>query len=176
MTPPAFTHRADARLRPGRILFGFTLVALLAAAGALFQPAGATGTQPAAPAGTALAAADSTSQAHRILAYYFHTTQRCATCRKIEAYTAEAIQTGFPEELKAGRLVFRTLNVDEPDNKHFLKDYKLFTKSVVLVDEQPGRQSAWKNLPKIWELIGDKEKFVRYIQDETRSYLAGTKP
>ncbi len=176
MTFPASTHSPGSRSLPRGVLFSFVLIAIAAVAGTLLQSARAADVQPAAPADMSQAPADTVAHSQRVLAYYFHTTQRCATCRKIEAYTAEAIQNGFPEELKTGRLVFQALNVDEPENRHFLKDYELFTKSVVLVGEESGKQVAWKNLPKVWELIGDKEKFVQYIQGETRAYLAGAKP
>jgi len=69
----------------------------------------------------------------KIVAYYFHGTTRCATCRKIETFAHEAIQAGFGEALKAGSLEWRTLNVEEPANQHFIKDYRLYTKSVVLI-------------------------------------------
>jgi hypothetical protein len=165
----------DRRVRARRLFLGFVLIGIAAGIGMLLPSARAAETQSTSRSDTSQAAADTTARSHRVLAYYFHTTQRCATCRKIEAYTAEAIQAGFPEELKTGRLVFQALNVDEPANKHFLSDYKLFTKSVVLVDEQSGKQIAWKNLPKIWELVGDKDRFTRYVQSETRVYLASTK-
>ncbi len=32
---------------------------------------------------------------HRVIAYYFHTTYRCASCRAIEAYSREAIESAF---------------------------------------------------------------------------------
>jgi hypothetical protein len=126
-------------------------------------------------AGAAETAVDTTAAApaHQVLAYYFHTTQRCASCLKIEQYAHEAFGAGFPEELKDGRLVWRVVNIDEKENEHFAKDYQLFTKSVVLVDMKDGKQVAWKNLPKIWELLGNKGKFVRHVREETRAYLSG---
>lgn len=154
------------------LLLALVLVGLAAGCGALLWSARADAPAQKAPADTTEAIADTTGP-HRVLAYYFHTTKRCATCRKIEAYTTEAIATGFPEDLREGRLVFQVVNVDEEGNQHFVKDYKLYTKSVIIVDEAPGKQTAWKNLARIWELTGDKEKFVRYVQEETRAYLTG---
>lgn len=172
---PILQNRLPAvrRERKVRGFLAIVAVAGLSAAASLLWNARAESPEKIAKPDTTAAVSDSTAP-HRVLAYYFHTTQRCATCRKIEAYTAEAISTGFPEELKDGRLVFQALNIDEEGNEHFVKDYKLFTKSVVIVDEQSGKQIAWKNLPKIWELIGgDKETYIRYIQGETRAYLSG---
>ena len=38
-----------------------------------------------------------------LIVYYFHGNKRCNTCRTIEAYTEEAIRTGFPNELRSGQ-------------------------------------------------------------------------
>ena len=108
---------------------------------------------------------------HRVIAYYFHGTRRCNTCRKIEAFTDESLQTGFPEELKAGKLEWRVVNVEEPGNEHFVREYELSTRTVILVDSLDGVQERWKNLSRVWELVGDKQAFAAYIRDETESYL-----
>lgn len=108
---------------------------------------------------------------NRVITYYFHGNQRCPTCRKIEAYTQEAVLTGFVEELKNGTVECRVVNVDEPGNEHFVSDFQLTTKSVILVSEHNGEQVEWKNLEQIWNLVGNKESFVTYIRDETRAML-----
>jgi hypothetical protein len=114
---------------------------------------------------------DTARAASEVVAYYFHTTYRCASCKKIEAYSKEAIETGFAEQLKSGKLKFLSVNIDETENKHFVKDYQLYTKSLVICDLQNGKQTQWKNLAKVWELIRNKDEFVRYVQDEINAYL-----
>ena len=108
---------------------------------------------------------------HRVIAYYFHTTYRCASCRAIEAYSREAIETAFADQIKDGRLVWKVVNVEVKGNEHFVKDYSLYTKSLVLVNETRGKPAQWKNLEKVWQLLQDKPKFLRYVQDETQAYL-----
>jgi hypothetical protein len=109
---------------------------------------------------------------HRVIAYYFHTTYRCASCRAIEAYSREAIEGAFANEIKDGRILWKVVNVEVRGNEHFVKDYGLYTKSLVLVNEVRGKPAEWKNLEKVWQLLQDKPKFLRYVQDETRTYLA----
>ncbi|MDD5225026.1 MAG: nitrophenyl compound nitroreductase subunit ArsF family protein [bacterium] len=109
----------------------------------------------------------------RVILYYFHTTSRCPTCHKIENYTKEAVESGFSQALQDGRVEFQVLNVDEPANSHFTQDYKLFTKSVVVADIKEGKQVRWKNLAKVWELVGNQQLFIKYIQDEVTLYLQG---
>ena len=111
------------------------------------------------------------AQDHVVRVYYFHTTQRCASCKKIEALSAEAIREGFERELGDGRLEWQVVNVDDSQNRHFTGDYQLYTKSVIVVDRVNGQQVRWKNLPKVWELLHDETTFREYVQSEVRAYL-----
>jgi len=149
------------------------LATLALVAGALLLPAAATaaGPEPRAAADAPTLATPS-ALPHRVVAYYFHTTYRCATCRSIEAYSREAIEAAFAADIAAGRLVLKTVNIEVKGNEHFVKDYALYTKSLVLVNEVRGTKPRWKNLEKVWQLVQDKPKFLRYVQDETRAYLA----
>ena len=108
---------------------------------------------------------------HQVIAYYFHTTYRCPTCLKIEEYTRQAVTEAFPAELKNGRLLWKPVNVEGNGNEHYIKDYQLFTKSVIVVDMKDGKQVQWKNLKDIWKHVGSREAFFGYIQDEVRLYL-----
>jgi len=107
----------------------------------------------------------------KIVLYYFHGTARCPTCRKFESYSNEALQETFSDALKNGRLEWRVVNVEELSNEHFVSDYQLYSKSIVIVKIRDGKQVAWKNLNRIWELVRDKSAFVKYIQDEMSTYL-----
>ncbi len=108
---------------------------------------------------------------HNIIIAYFHTTFRCNSCQKIEALTKEAMQKGFPKELKKGKLVWKTVNIDEQGNSRFIEDYNLATKSVIVIEVKDNKQIQWKNLQKVWELLNDDKAFLKYIQDEVKSYL-----
>ncbi len=106
-----------------------------------------------------------------IVAYYFHGNFRCATCKKLEAYSDEAITKGFVDELKSGELIWRTVNTDAAEHKHFTEDFQLVTKSVVLVEYQDGKVKRFENLKRVWHLVGDEEDFIQYVRGETRSFI-----
>jgi hypothetical protein len=114
------------------------------------------------------------AQNSRVIAYYFHGTFRCSTCSNIEEYSHEAIQKYFAKELGNGRLEFRHINVEEPDNKHFIQHYQLFTRSLVLSMETDGKEVKWKNLPDVWKLVRDKARFFQYVKDEVEQFLKET--
>lgn len=102
------------------------------------------------------------------LVYYFHATSRCGACRTIEAYAHETVTTRFASELRAGRLEWRAVNVEQPANRHFIRDFRLYTRSVVVVDaKDPGR---FKVLERVWQLVGDKAGFQKYVEQEIRAF------
>ena len=103
---------------------------------------------------------------------YFHGDQRCATCLKLEAYSHEAIEQAFADSLAAGTLVWRMVNYDQDENKHYIDDYRLYTKALILSRVVDGKEVAWKNLDQIWTLVGDEAKFVDYVQKETAAFMA----
>lgn len=109
--------------------------------------------------------------AEKVIAYYFHGNARCPTCRKLEQYSREAIESNFKDELASGKLEFRAVNVDEAGNGHYVKKYDLYTKSLVLSKVDEGREVGSKNLDKIWELVRYKQKFFDYVTKEIRHFL-----
>jgi hypothetical protein len=109
--------------------------------------------------------------AEYVIAYYFHGDQRCATCYKLESYSLEALKTGFAEGLADSSLIWKTVNYDQKKNKHFIDDYKLYTKALILSRVRSGKEVAWKNLDQIWQLVGDKDKYLTYVQTETFKFL-----
>jgi len=119
---------------------------------------------------TATSGAPSSADA-RVVVYYFHGNLRCSTCRTIEAYSEEAIKEGFADELASGRLDWRVVNTDEPDNKHFVQDFELVTRSLVLVEYRDDKVSRHENLQQVWQLVRDKERFLDYVRASTREFL-----
>jgi hypothetical protein len=142
-------------LRPACIP-GLTMILALIAAGAL----------------TEIRAVSAQIPSHKIIAYYFHTNTRCSTCKKIEAYSKEAILGGFKTELENGTLELRIVNYEEPQNRHFIKEYKLVTKSLILVYMVDREQLEWTNLKLVWQLTSNKEAFLNYVRGEVRNYLS----
>jgi hypothetical protein len=121
---------------------------------------------PSKPKPATPAAAPAASPA--VLVYYFHATTRCATCRTIEAYAHDTIATRFAADLKAKRLEWRSVNVDEPANRHFIRDFQLYTRSVVLVDANDPKR--YRVLDKVWQLVADKAAFQAYVEREVRGF------
>ena len=126
--------------------------------------ASASGSQPDGPSPGELLA-------HKVVVYYFHGSFRCPTCRKFEVYADKAVESAFSDEVERERLEWRVVNVEERQHKHFVQDYELVTRSIVVAELAAGKQTRWKNLARIWDLVGDKQAFIAYVQEEVRDYL-----
>lgn len=114
---------------------------------------------------------DSASLQKSVIVYYFHGNFRCTSCRRIEQYTKEAVERYFSDELSSSKLVFSPVNVEKQDNEHFVKDYQLYTKSIVLSLVKNGDEIKYINLEKVWNYLGNKEQFFSYIKGEVEKYL-----
>lgn len=121
--------------------------------------------------GGSVATAGETKSPLKVIAYYFHATVRCPTCRSIETFGKEAVDGAFAGELKKGTIEWRPVNIQLPENRHFVKDYRLFTRSLVLVKVRDGKHVEWRNLDKVWDLVSSKPEFVKYVQTGVKSYL-----
>ncbi len=121
--------------------------------------------------GAAAEPTTATAAPRNLVVYYVHGTKRCNTCRAIESQAKQALESGFPEALMAGRLEWQSVNADEPENEHFYKDFDLTGSSLVLADFAQGKQARFKVLPKIWDLAADPPAFIDYVQAEVRPWL-----
>jgi len=99
-----------------------------------------------------------------VVAYYFHGSARCPTCHKLEQYSKEAMETNFKDLLASGKLEYRVINVEDKGNEHYGSDYQLYTKSLILSLVRDGKEVKWKNLDKIWEYVGNKQRFINYVK------------
>ena len=110
-------------------------------------------------------------QANHIIVYYFHGNLRCITCNKFEQYSKETVETNFKDEIASGKIEFKVINVEEKGNEHYVDDYKLYTKSLVVSLVKDGKEVKSKNLEKIWEYVGNKERFFAYVKNEIANFL-----
>lgn len=107
----------------------------------------------------------------KVVAYYFHGSYRCVTCRTIERYAKETVEAHFADSLEGQRLEFRPVNVDESQNRHFVQDYKLETRSLVITLFKNGQQRKWKTLGEVWTLVQDRDRFDEYVAKEVGNFL-----
>lgn len=117
------------------------------------------------------AAVQDVAETSALVVYYFHGNMRCVTCNKFEALVKETLAERFGDETAKGRLTLQIVNVDKPENEHFIKDYGLTTQSVVLA-----KGGDFRNLDQIWTVIDQGDaKFKEYVAQNIREMLGEAK-
>lgn len=106
----------------------------------------------------------------RVVAMYFHRTQRCPTCQKMGTYTEEAIKTGFAKQLKERTVELHFIDFENKKNAAFAKAYKISGPALVVAKVADGKVAEFTNLQDIWTHAGDKKAFVKYVQDHVKAY------
>ena len=155
------------------------LILVLAVAGCERPPSAGNDAKPTARADAPAPATQpvTTSQAaetpRKFVAYYFHRTIRCPTCLSIEKQSKEAIEAAYAGEMRAGRLEWHAVNIEETGNEHFEKDFELQLQSLVVVEMAGDRVARWKLLPKVWDLVEDPYAFQEYVVGEVAVFLGG---
>lgn len=76
--------------------------------------------------------AAASAQDSKVNVYYFHSTNRCVTCKTIEAETINVLNTNFKNDIEAGTVVAHYLNVDESANKAICEKLKVYGSSLLV--------------------------------------------
>ena len=106
-------------------------------------------------------------------AYYFHRTGRCATCNNVGSTADETITKDFAQQLKDGKLEWKFVDYEAPENRHFEKLFDLAGPTLVIVNIKDGKlQNDWKKLDRMWELKNN-DVLKQYFHDEVQSMLGG---
>ena len=139
-----------------KLLFVLLAVVVLISIGVIYSP---------------IAQAAGNVKGAQVVVYYLHGQARCPTCYKMEQYSREAIEANFKDALLLGKLGFKVINVEDKGNERYAKDYQLYTKSLILSLVKDGKEIKWTNMNKIWEYVGDKQKFTDYVKNGVADLL-----
>ncbi|OQX99515.1 MAG: hypothetical protein B6I20_09855 [Bacteroidetes bacterium 4572_117] len=69
----------------------------------------------------------------KVEVYYFHNARRCATCQAVEDVTKKSLKELYPEMIKAGQIVFKSLDIEDVGNKILIKKYKVSGQALLFV-------------------------------------------
>lgn len=108
---------------------------------------------------------------HQVVMTYFISGERCENCRTIEALAKETVAREFAADQAAKRVVFRVVDTGAPGHAHFVSDYQLSSKMVVLSHRVDGKETEWRAMEKVWDLLDDPDGFRNYLTEGIRGYL-----
>ena len=102
---------------------------------------------------------------------YFHGNKRCNTCLTIEKYARNTVEEAFADELTSGRVAWRVLNYEEPENASFARDHEIAFQTLVVFEMDGTEPGRWKKLDKVWDEVGSEFSFYEYVQSEIRAFM-----
>jgi len=82
--------------------------------------------------------AQSSQKDGNIEIYYSHFNKRCATCNAVENETKALLKKEYGDQMEKGKIVFKSLNLDEKSDKKFAKKFNISGQALMLIhgDEQ----------------------------------------
>jgi len=116
--------------------------------------------------GNATASGDSklSSDIEKVEVYHFHATRQCYTCKTVGALAEETVNTYFADELKSGKLVFASINIELPENKALADKYEAKGSSLLIgVYGKDGSFSKQEDT-EVWYKIDNKEDYMSYLK------------
>lgn len=152
---------------------------------ALMVPACGCGHQHEADSGTEGGISISHQDIEKVELLYFHPRFRCLSCNNIEKFAKEVAEDEFSREMKDGKLVFMSLDIDDPENSGLLEELGVTGSSLYVVVEGDGRREHqaitdvwlnWNNPAKSKEIItAELDRYARgFDVDGSSRPLAGT--
>lgn len=121
----------------------------------------------------ATAETDTPTSAGDYSIYYFHGNNRCNTCLKLEALSHEAVTGGFADQLADHQLTWGVVNFEAPPNEHFAREFDLYSPALIIMENGPAEQRRWHNLTDIWDYVGDKDAYLKYVRSEVAGFING---
>ncbi|MHC4177232.1 MAG: nitrophenyl compound nitroreductase subunit ArsF family protein [Planctomycetota bacterium] len=106
----------------------------------------------------------------RVVAMYFHRTERCPTCRKMGSFTEEAVMSRFPEQIKDGTVAFYYVDYQDKKNAALAKRYGISGPALIVAKIVANKGAEFMDLEEIWMKADDKQAFVEYVQDTITVY------
>ena len=102
--------------------------------------------------------------------YYFHRTQRCYSCNTFSRYLGEMINQRFSEEIKNGKIDFREINVDLPENKDVVIKFQASGLALFINTIRGGEDDISQDT-KAWRLLNNEAQFKSYLENKINLLL-----
>jgi len=120
---------------------------------------------------------DQTSQVtgSKIEVIDFFSTHRCATCLAIESNAKFTVEHFFPEEVEAGTLIFKTVNVDLKKNLEMAERFEAAGTALFLNVIHDGKEKHVDLTDFAFMYGTEKEKFTEDLKAKIEAELLSMK-
>lgn len=108
--------------------------------------------------------------AEKIQVFVFHATQRCYSCITIGKYAGETVSEYFQPELRDGKIEFREINVDLPENKDLAIKFQAGGSSLFINAITNEKDSISEDVT-VWRLVNNEAQFKNYLRNKLNKLL-----
>lgn len=109
-------------------------------------------------------------KADKIIVANFHATQRCASCTALGRLSEKTVTEQFANEIASGKMEFKSINVDLPENEEMINLYQASGSSLYINAIKDGKDNIVKNM-KVWQYLTDDQAFVNYFKTQLKTLL-----
>jgi hypothetical protein len=85
------------------------------------------------PASSSPAGNAAVTTGKKVEVYYFHFTRRCMTCQNVENISKKAVETLYPEQVKKGDIIFKSVNLEEKEGEILGIKYKVEGQTLIVI-------------------------------------------
>ena len=102
--------------------------------------------------------------------FLFHSAQRCASCITIGKFAGETVNEYFQSELRDGKIEFREINIDLPENKELARKFQASGSSLFINAISNEKDNITEDTM-VWRLISNETQFKNYLKDKLNNLL-----
>jgi len=106
----------------------------------------------------------------RIEVIDFHSTHRCKTCLEIERIARNVVETDFSGELKAGKIIFRTVDVDDSKNSQIAEKFEASGTALFVYNGKTGQALDLTEAGFMYA-VSNETKLREYLRNAIRKNL-----
>lgn len=101
---------------------------------------------------------------------HFHGTQQCSSCIAVGKYAKQTIEDKFPDEVKSGKIVFKEINAELPENQAIVTKYQARGSSL-FVNAIRGEKDTIAEDTTVWRLVNSESQYITYFEGKLNSLL-----
>lgn len=100
----------------------------------------------------------------------FFGTQRCVSCLAIGKLTKKTLEERFASELESGKIVFKEINGELPENKEIVVKYQARGSSLFINAIRGEKDNIAEDVT-VWRLVNSEEQFMSYLENKLNQLL-----
>ncbi|NCN25216.1 hypothetical protein COT94_03965 [Candidatus Falkowbacteria bacterium CG10_big_fil_rev_8_21_14_0_10_37_14] len=106
----------------------------------------------------------------KVQVFLFHSTQRCSTCIAIGRLAGETIYEYYQPELRDGKIEFREVNIDLPENKALAQKFQA-SGSALFINKIINGQDDINEDTTVWRLTSNPDQFKSYLKNKINNLI-----